>query len=163
VLRGLVHNARIPCSAAAPAALSRPQTEQVQVTWEDQQNINTFSKLNMRRHEVEALIQATKVRSHPARPGPAALRPQTAATDAVAAARLQFLCSTVISTPKPPARPLSRTPTTPQKQLEDLEDASAELMLADEDDDGVRMRVGAAFLYTPKVERPGAGLMFGRV
>lgn len=45
------------------------------------------------------------------------------------------------------------TPSPLQKQLEDLEDASAELMLADDDDGedgGVRMLVGAAFLHTPK-------------
>ena len=60
------------------------------------------------------------------------------------------------------ARPACPPPQTfEQKQLEDLDDASAELMLADDDDDdggegggggGVRMQVGAAFLYAPKDE-----------
>ncbi|KAI8473035.1 MAG: hypothetical protein J3K34DRAFT_519222 [Monoraphidium minutum] len=74
------------------------KAEQVKVTWEDQQNINSFSKFNMRKHELEALIQGAK------------------------------------------------------KALEDLEDASAELMLADEEegDGGVRMLVGSAFLAAPK-------------
>lgn len=31
------------------------------MTWEDQQNINNFSKFNMRKHELEALIAGTKV------------------------------------------------------------------------------------------------------
>jgi len=48
-----------------------------------------------------------------------------------------------------------RPPHPPQKQLEDLEDASAELMLADDEEEeggepGVRMHVGAAFLHTAK-------------
>ncbi|GBF97669.1 prefoldin subunit 4-like [Raphidocelis subcapitata] len=75
------------------------KTEEVQVTWEDQQNINTFSKLNMRRHDLQSLIAAAK------------------------------------------------------KRLEDLDDAGAELVLADDgdgDDGCVRMLVGAAFLHTPK-------------
>ncbi len=47
---------------------------------------------------------------------------------------------------------------TPQKQLEELEDASAELMLADDDDEepGVRMQVGAAFFHTPKDDAEAA-------
>lgn len=50
------------CSRRHALPPAPPQAEQVQVTWEDQQNINTFSKLNMRRHELEALISGTKVR-----------------------------------------------------------------------------------------------------
>lgn len=34
----------------------------MQVTWEDQQNINAFSKLNTRRHDLGALIAGVKVR-----------------------------------------------------------------------------------------------------
>jgi prefoldin subunit 4 len=36
-------------------------TEDVEVTWEDQQNINTFSKLNTRLRTIEEKLQAIKV------------------------------------------------------------------------------------------------------
>jgi hypothetical protein len=52
-------NAHTPLSTHKP----KRQTEQVQVTWEDQRNINEFSWLNMRRKELEALIAGVKVRA----------------------------------------------------------------------------------------------------
>jgi hypothetical protein len=58
------------CSQRATSSLPPPvshhntitqSTQQVEVTWEDQQNINNFSKLNLRRHELESLIAGVKV------------------------------------------------------------------------------------------------------
>ncbi|KAJ7527027.1 hypothetical protein O6H91_16G033000 [Diphasiastrum complanatum] len=67
---------------------------ETEVTWEDQQNINTFGRLNSKFHELEAEIKAKK------------------------------------------------------DQTENLEDASNELILADEEE--VRYQLGEVFCHMPK-------------
>jgi chaperonin cofactor prefoldin len=194
------------CASAAPHPSPDQGTEQVQVTWEDQQNINAFSKLNLRRHELESMIQGLKARHAwqgprgPSRPEQAgrgmadglphstgghvalqglrsaprgaALRPPFRRARLRCGRRLGPSTRTPhagaqrsLPRPRPRPRPLpspSPLPSGAQKELEDLDDASAELLLADDDDGGgddgggggggVRMLVGAAFLHTPKDE-----------
>lgn len=41
---------------------SAAQVNSVEVTWADQQNINSFGKLNNRKHELLAYVKAKKVR-----------------------------------------------------------------------------------------------------
>ncbi|RWR87901.1 putative prefoldin subunit 4 [Cinnamomum micranthum f. kanehirae] len=72
-----------------------------EVTWEDQQNINKFGRLNNRFHELENEIKTTKVR---------------------------FL----------------------QEANDNLEDASNELILSDED--VVRFQIGEVFTHVPREE-----------
>eukprot|EP00243_Klebsormidium_subtile_P004586 TRINITY_DN18677_c0_g1_i1.p1 TRINITY_DN18677_c0_g1~~TRINITY_DN18677_c0_g1_i1.p1 ORF type:complete len:129 (+),score=37.32 TRINITY_DN18677_c0_g1_i1:248-634(+) len=75
--------------------MQRGEGTEQQVTWEDQQNINTFNRLNNRLHELEDDVKAEKA------------------------------------------------------LLENLEDASNEVMLAD-DDEPIRVKVGDVFFHMEK-------------
>ena len=55
--------ARPPAPPAPPARPHPAPAPQADVTLEDQQKINTFSRLNAKLHEVQALLAAKKVRS----------------------------------------------------------------------------------------------------
>jgi len=87
----------------------------VQVTWEDQQHILNFARLNNRKIDLEAQVTAKKV---------SIKQPRSGSTAAYAGGLVEYLC---LSCP-------------PQRSLEDLEDASNELMLSDEE--VVRYAVG---------------------
>ena len=164
------------------------------MTWEDQKNINTFSKMNTRRHELEGLIAGTKVPSKAMQRCLTGARLSTRRPRALCArTRAHRGCGSESTAPQGAedatspcgcshlaghrvkgggAAPRRRRSSLcgaqwsrctlahccSQKDLEDLEDASAELVIADEEDDGgsggggVRLRVGTAFLHVPKEE-----------
>lgn len=125
------------------------------MTWEDQQNINTFSKLSNRRRDLETEIAAAEVRrAAPRTRRPAARLPSAAPARSPERNLRGVLCvRPSLHRGLPPSLGRAPPPLCLQKRLEDLDDAGAELVLADDgdgDDGCVRMLVGAAFLHTPK-------------
>ncbi|OWM82047.1 hypothetical protein CDL15_Pgr001621 [Punica granatum] len=93
---------------------------ETEVTWEDQQNINRFSKLNNRFHELEDEIKAAKTGQK---------------LDS-----LQFNAVLL----------LSLIHHRQQERNDNLEDASNELILTDEE--VVRFQIGEVFAHVPKDE-----------
>lgn len=111
------------------------------VTLEDQQKINTFSRLNNKLHELQAQISSIKVprRARPERPWPPA-RPAQPARTARCPHTAQPNCNR-------PGVPLM------QAEAEDLEEAGNELMLLD--DEVAPYVVGECFVHLPKEEVEG--------
>ena len=137
------------------------------MTWEDQQNINSFGKLNNRKLELSAFVRAKKARFGvlPGGGGRESLAwrrsPTAAASWPVLPQPPRAPSPSSFPPPPPfahsarPPTPLSPLPTTlppsspKQTILEELEDASNELMLAD-DDEEVRYVVGECFMAIDK-------------
>ena len=108
------------------------------MSWDDQQNICAFGRLNTRLHEVNAELKAKSVRTYPGR----------ANWDPTCIKRLTSFCHNKPAAPLAEPSPTEQPPIKPlreqQKIVEDLDEASNELIIAD--DDTVRFSVGETFV-----------------
>ncbi|KAJ3287337.1 hypothetical protein HK104_008653 [Borealophlyctis nickersoniae] len=102
--------------------LKEGEEADAEVTWEDQQNINSFSKLNARLDQIEEIYQEKKVPT----------------LTAAWSRRFEDIAKTARFVPK-------------QKEKEYLEDLESELELADEDE-LIKYRIGDAFVSLPLEE-----------
>ena len=105
------------------------------MTWEDQQHICAFGRFNTRLHEVNAELKAKSVRTVqcPRDSTNRKIRSQLTLPKLHSRRRLYTV-----------AKHSSQTPKLKQKMVEDLEEASNELIIAD--DDSVRFSVGETFV-----------------
>ncbi|GAU21911.1 hypothetical protein TSUD_34080 [Trifolium subterraneum] len=108
---------------------------ETEVTWEDQQNINKFGRLNNRLHELHDEIKIAK--SFPEKHRLPPLKPPIPT-----ASPLQT------TPPYPP--PVRHIPAAQREANDNLEDASNELILTDEE--VVRFQIGEVFAHVPKDE-----------
>ena len=106
------------------------------MTWEDQQHICAFGRFNQRMHEVNAELKAKAVR---AMPFP---EPRRLPTDRRRSWRARR--RSVDPSSPPLTRPALPVRSSAQKMVEDLDEASNELIITDED--SVRYSVGETFV-----------------
>ena len=115
-----------PAACAGPARSIDAQGA-VEVLWEDQKRINSFGRLHNRKVELLSHVRVQEVRD-PRRPR-ARIDPAIASRGAAA----------------PDLRGSGTDRSRPQKLVEDLEDASNEIMLSD--DDVVKYTVGECYVH----------------
>ncbi|KAH0863605.1 hypothetical protein HID58_080816 [Brassica napus] len=109
---------------------------EMQVTWEDQQNINTFSRLNNRFHELEDDIKLAKV------PPIFSILPKTSILGLFITDHLSLPSCKILLNRSATVRMLEK--------CDNLEDAGNELILSDEE--MVRFQIGEVFAHIPREE-----------